>query len=180
MRVEHTPRPPDSLRKQGQSGTTERDRENVGASTTLDEGETSEERSAGRVVNFKIMMMNRRKNNAVALRYEERRRREGEAPRLHDQVPELVSLRLAIEERSGATATKHIRPVLVDRAPALFVVPCGDSRCIDGEHDLTRTVMAALRAGEKTFQGNDECAGSLGSGQCSRVLHFDALAEYRA
>jgi hypothetical protein len=126
------------------------------------------------------MMMNRRKNSAGALRYEERRRRETDAPRLCDEVPSLVSLRLEIEERSGVTATKHARPVLVDRAPALFVVPCGDSRCIDGAHDLTTAVMRALRAREKTFEGNDECMGSVGSGNCTRVLHFGLFAEYRA
>src|ERR1700730_16768349 len=125
------------------------------------------------------MMRNRRKNSPQALRFEERRRRENDAPRLCDHVPGLLSLRLEIEERSGVTATKHIRPVLIDRAPALFLVPCGDPRCADGEHDLTTTVMRALRAHETAFEGNDECTGSVGLGTCSRVLHFDAFAEYR-
>jgi hypothetical protein len=124
-------------------------------------------------------MMNYRKNSPAALRFAERRRREDDAPRLCDQVPDLVSLRLEIEERSGVTATKHVRRVLIDRAPALFLVPCGDSRCADGEHDITATVMRALRAHEKEFHGNDECMGSLGLSTCARVLHFDALAEYR-
>jgi hypothetical protein len=126
-------------------------------------------------------MMNRR-NSAAAQRFAERRRREEDAPRLHDQVPNLVSLKLEIEERSGVTGVKHTRRVVVDRAPALFLVPCGDARCADGEHDLTTTVMTALRAHETSFQGTDECTGSAPSPTapaCARVVHFDAVAEYR-
>jgi hypothetical protein len=126
------------------------------------------------------MMMNYRKNSPAALRFAERRRREADAPRLCDQVPDLVSLRLEIEERSGVTATKHIRRFVIDRAPALFLVPCGDSRCAEGEHDLTTTVMRGLRAHETSFEGSDECMGSVGLSACARVLHFDAIAEYRS
>ncbi len=129
------------------------------------------------------VMMNYRRHSPAAQRFAERRRREDEAPRLCDQVPELVSLRLEIEERSGHTTgagPKHIRRVVVDRAPALFLMPCGDPRCADGEHDVTTTVMRALRAHETQFQGSDECMGSVGLSACPRVLHFDATAEYRA
>jgi hypothetical protein len=131
------------------------------------------------MVTLARMMMNYRKNSPAALRFEERRRREDDAPRLSEAVPDLVSLRLEIEERSGATATKHVRRVLIDRAPALFVVPCGDSRCADGSHDLTTAVMRGLRTHETAFHGDDACTGSLGLGNCTRILHFDALAEYR-
>jgi hypothetical protein len=124
--------------------------------------------------------MGPRKNSPAALRFEERRRRENEAPRLSEKMPNLVNLRLEIEERSGVMATKHTRRILIDRAPALFLVPCGDSRCIDGEHDLTYVVMQALRDGKTAFQGEDECRGTLGLGNCGRVLHFDAMADYRA
>jgi hypothetical protein len=124
-------------------------------------------------------MMNYRKNSPAAQRFAERRRREGDAPRLCEQVPNLLSLRLEIEERSGVTGTAHVRRIVVDRAPALFLVPCGDPRCTDGEHDLTTTVMRALRSQEKSFQGTDECTGSVGLSACARVLHFDAVAEYR-
>jgi hypothetical protein len=129
-----------------------------------------------------IDVMNYRKHGVAAARFAERRRREDDAPRLSEQVPNLVSLRLEIEERSGTTGTqpRHIRHFVIDRAPALFLVPCGDPRCTDGEHDLTSTVMRALRASETSFQGNDECVGSVGSSACARVLHFDAVAEYRA
>lgn len=124
-------------------------------------------------------MMNRR-NSAAALRFAERRRREGDAPRLCDQMPNLVSLQLEIEERSGVVGVKHTRRVVVDRAPALFLLPCGDSRCADGEHDLTTSVMRALRARETLFEGSDECAGTSGLSACARVVHFKAVAQYRA
>jgi hypothetical protein len=123
--------------------------------------------------------MNHRKNSPQALRFAERRRREDDAPRLLDQVPNVVSLQLEIEDRSGIGGTTHTRRVVVDRAPALFLVQCGDPRCADGEHDLTNTVMRALRSHETSFHGDDECRGSIGPSACSRVLHFDAVAEYR-
>lgn len=128
-----------------------------------------------------IDVMNYRRHGAAAARFAERRRREDDAPRLCEQVPDLISLRLEIEERSGVTGTqpRHIRRLVVDRAPALFLVPCGDPRCVEGEHDLTETIMRALRAREASFQGEDECAGTVGTSPCGRVLHFDATAEYR-
>ena len=127
-------------------------------------------------------MMSLRKNSLAALRFAERRQREDEAPRLSTQVPDLVTLKLEIEERYGAGAMKHTRRVVVDRAPALFLVPCGDPRCTDSEHDLTSAVMIALRARLTSFEGSDECGGTLGSAgnaYCSRTLHFHATAEYR-
>jgi hypothetical protein len=51
---------------------------------------------------------------------------------------------------------------------------------MDGEHDLTTTVMRALRQQETSFQGQDECRGTVGPSACSRVLHFAAHAEYKA
>jgi hypothetical protein len=123
-------------------------------------------------------MMPNRRNSAAAERFAERRRREDDAPRLSDQVPGLTSLKLLVEERSGATGTTHVRHCVVDSAPALFLLPCGDPRCEGGEHDLTATVMHALRARETSFRGTDECTGSLGTGVCARVVHFDATAVY--
>jgi hypothetical protein len=122
-----------------------------------------------------------RKNSLAAQRYAERRQREDQAPRLHEQVPDLTSLRLEIAERSGPAQTQpnHIRRVVIDSAPALFLVRCGDPRCVDGDHDLTPAVMRALRAHQTSFDGNDDCAGSVGSSNCARALHFDAIAEYR-
>lgn len=125
-------------------------------------------------------MMNHRRNSPAALRFEDRRRRENEAPRLRETVPELVGLQLQIEDRSGLTATRHVRRFVIDNAPALFLVPCADARCADGEHDLTSMVMRGLRDHKTSFQGEDECTGNLGLGVCARVLRFDAVAEYRS
>jgi hypothetical protein len=97
-------------------------------------------------------------------------------------VPELVSLRLTIQERStGGTmsAPKHLRHVVVGRAPALFLIPCGDPRCTEGGHDVTSTVMDALRARRTAFEGQHECNGEVGSSPCLRVVHYEGLAEYR-
>src|SRR5271165_923560 len=124
--------------------------------------------------------MMRRRNTEAAMRFAERRRREQDAPRLTEQVPSLLSLELVIDERSGVTGIKHTRRVVIDRAPALFLLPCGDSRCADGEHDLTTTVMRALRARETSFEGSDECTGVSGLSACARVVHYSAMAQYRA
>jgi hypothetical protein len=123
-------------------------------------------------------MLHHRRNSAQALRFQERRRREDDAPRLATQVPALTSLKFVVEERCGAAGTTHIRFVVVGSAPALFLIPCGDPRCTDGEHDLTYAVMHALRARETSFRGTDECSGAVGTSVCTRVVHFDATAEY--
>jgi hypothetical protein len=130
------------------------------------------------MINFRLMM-NRRNGPAAAQRFAERRQREQDAPRLCEQVPNLLSLQLEIEERSGDAGIKHLRRVVVDHAPALFLVPCGDSKCVAGGHDLTPAVMQALRARETSFHGTDECKGTPGVGPCSREVRFDAVAEYR-
>ena len=119
-----------------------------------------------------------RRNSQAALRFTERRRREDEAPKLLGQVPGLTHLELEIEERAGAGATKHIRRISVDHAPALFLVACGDPRCLDGEHDLTMDVMRALRAHQTSFHGTDDCMGNIGSSACGRVVHFEGTAQY--
>lgn len=125
-------------------------------------------------------MMPYRRDTQAAQRFTERRRREDEAPKLHGEVPALTGLQIAIEEGTSAGRTKHIRRFVVDRAPALFLVPCGDPRCANGEHDLTGAVMRALRAHETTFRGTDECVGSVGTAACPRVVQFNCTAQYRA
>ncbi|HTB77122.1 MAG TPA: hypothetical protein VK762_27950 [Polyangiaceae bacterium] len=120
-----------------------------------------------------------RRNSQAALRFAERRRREDEAQKLCQQVPDLASLEIVIEERSGAGGTKHIRRFMVDHAPALFLVACGDLRCTEGEHDLTHEIMRALRARQTSFRGSDACAGSIGPSSCLRVIHFEGTARYR-
>jgi hypothetical protein len=127
-----------------------------------------------------MQMQNRRKNSAAAERAEERRLREDEAPRLSNQIPDLLSLSLAIEDRSDTSVAqpKHVRRVVVERAPALFLIGCSDPNCKDGGHDVTDTVMRALMRHETTFHGEDRCYGALGPSPCARVLHYDAIAAY--
>jgi hypothetical protein len=123
---------------------------------------------------------NRRQSDG-AQRFAERRKREDESPRLTAEVPRLRTLALEIEEKieGGSLAEPtHIRRVVVQHAPALFVLPCGDSRCRDGGHDVTHAVLRALRAGETRFDGEDACAGSIGTGRCLRILHYVAIATY--
>jgi hypothetical protein len=122
------------------------------------------------------------KQSAAAQRAAERRERENSAPRLSEEIPELVGLKLEIEERSGAasaSAPKYIRRVQVASAPALFLIPCGDPSCKDGGHDVTHAVMHALRQRRTEFNGTDGCNGSLGTASCGRVLSYEGIAEYK-
>jgi hypothetical protein len=133
------------------------------------------------MVSLTEMMTYNRRNGFAAQRFAERRRREDEAPRLSEQVLDLENLRLELEERCGVTGAnpKYTRRFVVARAPALFFVPCGEPRCLDGGHDFTSDVMHALRTHQTSFEATDTCAGSVGTSQCTRSLHFDAVAEYR-
>jgi hypothetical protein len=76
-------------------------------------------------------------------------------------------------------APKHVRRVVVTNAPALFLVPCGDPHCDSPGHDVTSTIMRALRAKQAAFSGQDQCRGSLNNGLCTRVVHFEGKATYR-
>jgi hypothetical protein len=69
---------------------------------------------------------------------------------------------------------------VVENAPALFILPCGDTSCKDGGHDVTSMVLRSLRAGETRFEGEDVCNGMVGSAPCSRVLRYVATATYKA
>lgn len=122
-----------------------------------------------------------RRPNPAAARFAERREREDQAPRLASEVPSLASLKIEMEERSSdvAVGPSHTRHVVIDRAPALFFVPCGDPRCLDGGHDLTNFVMVALRRKDARFEVTDACGGAVGTGSCTRVLHAKATATYR-
>jgi hypothetical protein len=127
-------------------------------------------------------MNNHRKHGEAAQRFAERRKREDEAPRLSAELPQLRALRLDVDEhmRDGVVSTEpaHIRRIVVESAPALFFLPCGDARCKDGGHDITHPVMEALRSGETRFEGEDECSGSQGSGQCGRILRYVGIASF--
>jgi hypothetical protein len=127
-------------------------------------------------------MLNRRRFGLAAQRFAERRQREDEAPRLTAEVPQLTDLKLEIDEhRAGGAVAEapHIRRIVVERAPALFVLPCGDAACKDGGHDVTSTILRALRAGETRFEGEDVCNGMVGTAPCSRVLRYVATATYK-
>jgi hypothetical protein len=123
-------------------------------------------------------MMPQRRDWVAAMRFAGRRRREDDAPRLSELVPAVAALRIEVEERDGPAFTKHVRHLVIHRAPALFVLPCGDPHC-SGEHDMTSAVMCALRARETTFSGGGACLGSVGSLPCIRVVRFRGTAEYR-
>jgi hypothetical protein len=73
-----------------------------------------------------------------------------------------------------------LRKIVVERAPALFLIPCGDPRCEEGGHDATVDIMRALRSGHTKFEGQDECHGNVAQSRCMRILWFEATAEYDA
>jgi hypothetical protein len=123
-----------------------------------------------------------RKDRAAAQRFVDRRQREDDAPRLASEVPDLTSLGLTVEERfesNSLSQPKHLRRIIVGGAPALFLIPCGDPKCLEGGHDVTAFVMHSLRRRERSFEGEDRCSGSLGPSPCLRVLHYQGTAEYR-
>jgi hypothetical protein len=122
-----------------------------------------------------------RKVTEASRRFAERREREDNAPRLAREVPELTALKLEVEEQAETTTTqpKHIRRVVVAHAPALFLIPCGNSAC-SGEHDLTNMILRSLRGHERAFSGRSPCHGMVGSVACDRTIRFDATAEYSA
>jgi hypothetical protein len=116
----------------------------------------------------------------AAQRAAERRKRENDAPRLIATVPSLESLKLEIHERRGAETVTHVRRVVVATAPALFAMNCVQKGCEGGGHDLTSSVMSALRRGETSFEGHSACHGQLGPTPCDSALEFVATASFRA
>lgn len=125
-------------------------------------------------------MMNRR--GEAAERFAERRRREDEAPRLRDVVPDLVSCRIEVAERRAEVTSvevSHTRHLVVDRAPAMLFIPCSDPSCRDGGHDVSSTLMRGLRERRADIRGEDSCNGDVGRTHCGRILTFTARAQYR-
>ncbi len=127
------------------------------------------------------MMMTTRRRSEASARFEERRRREHEAQRLHDRVPTLATLRLDIAENRGATYAdpKHARIVVVETSPALFAFPCSDHSCRDGGHDLTTNILTGLLEGKTHFEMDQPCEGTVGSAECGRNIHVEVTATYR-
>jgi hypothetical protein len=121
---------------------------------------------------------NRSKSRAAAPRSIERRKSEDDAPRLAVEIPLLRTARIEIVEQVPNGNTKHVKHVVVARAPALFIIPCGDQTCQDGGHDITHQVMSALRKRLTTATGEDSCSGMTGSAQCGRSIQFTLTAEY--
>ena len=117
----------------------------------------------------------------AAERFAERRRREDTAPRLSSEIPELATLRLEVEERAGTSVgadSKHVRHVIVDRAPALFLMPCGDNACRDGGHDLTSSILRELRIAAPRFEAEGACRGTIGPSECRRTIRVVGIAGY--
>jgi hypothetical protein len=124
-----------------------------------------------------------RRDPAAAKRFAERRQREDEAPRLAEAFPKLESLGIKVLEGNPGMSNpegSHTRRVVVATAPALFVLPCGDSQCRDGGHELTDQLLSALRSNKLQFDGEDSCRGVIGTAECRRVLRYVAVASYRS
>jgi hypothetical protein len=121
-----------------------------------------------------------RRVSQASIRTLERRAREEAAPRLAAEFPDLASLDLEMEEVASATApiVSYVRRVVVKAAPALFEIPCGDSSCKEGGHDITYELMAGLRRRQTSIVGDDRCRGSIGTASCPRTLRFRAVARY--
>ena len=123
----------------------------------------------------------RNRKGAAAERFAERRRREDAAPRLKERVPDLASLRLEVEElhdTAGTGNAKHVRLIVVDHAPALFEIPCGDTSCEGGGYDVTSSILHALQNHEAQFVADDRCHGTTGNAPCRRALHITGAATY--
>lgn len=125
----------------------------------------------------------RHRQSEASVRAADRRKREDDAPRLLERVPDLESLQLEIEERRAGSAvseSRYVRRVVLPHAPALVVVPCMDNDCADGGHELTDIVLRALALRETEFEGEDACRGYTKTRECQRVIHFVGKASYRA
>ena len=117
---------------------------------------------------------------AAARKAAERRVREDAAKRLADIVPDLERLCIRVEEwHEGANEAhvKHTRHVVVQRAPAVFDLPCCDRHC-DGGHDVTKSVLNALTERRTRFDGRHRCGGTSKEGDCQYELTFTAEAAY--
>lgn len=125
----------------------------------------------------------RQRQTEAAERTAERRRREDDAPRLKDQVPKLDTLVLEIQEHRAGTVvleSTHIRRIPVEFAPALFELPCQDSFCKQGGHDVTQAILRSLQSGATSFEGEHACGGQTGTAECQRSLRYVAKATYKA
>jgi hypothetical protein len=125
-------------------------------------------------------MHGRRRNQEAMQRTADRRRREDDAPRLSEEIPRLATLvmRVTDGDAGGMNRTEHIKRVVVANAPALFEIVCLNHDCKEGGHDITDSVMRALRTGATKFDGRDTCHGSVANNNCGHVLEYVAEATY--
>jgi hypothetical protein len=117
----------------------------------------------------------------AAERYAERRRREDEAPRLRDIAPRLTSCRMELEDGRAESVTaeiSHTRRIVIEHAPALFIIPCGDPTCKDGGHDVTSVLLRGLREERTEIRGEDLCRGYTGPSPCKRILRYAVFSEF--
>ena len=122
-----------------------------------------------------------RRNTEAIKRSAERKKREDKAERLLKKVPNLKSLSIHISEKpvdGKGYEISYVKRVVVDHAPALFVIPCVERSCAGGGHDLTRKVLNALKKGKTEFTGNDRCEGTIDGEECTLELSFVAEASY--
>jgi len=113
----------------------------------------------------------------------ERWDRENAAPRLKDLVPSLTSLKLSLVEQRATRdigGTRRTQHVIVDTASTRFEVPCGETGCTGGGHDLTSTASSQLRQRQRTFGGTSACHGYVKDRPCDRQLAYAFVAEYAA
>jgi len=122
-----------------------------------------------------------RRDPEAMQRAADRRDRENQAERLLLRIPNLKSLSFRIAERAtdrSGMEVVYTKYIMVDRAPALFDIPCCERTCRGGGHDLTSEILQALKKGKTTFEGTDRCCGSIRDNGCPFELHFVAEATY--
>jgi hypothetical protein len=122
-------------------------------------------------------MFNSKPTNAAICAIDRRQREDG-APRLAELIPLLVELSIRVDERSMIVSPKYVRRIVVKRAPALFILPCGNQNCSDGGHDITRDVLTGLRDHQRRFGGSHTCPGWIGGTPCERKMWFECEAVY--
>lgn len=122
----------------------------------------------------------RKKRTNAGVTADQRRERENQAPRLHDEIPVLRDLTITVEEstRDGVGVTTHKRRIVVGSAPAYFEIACSDRDCLEGGFDITDTLMRAMRSGKPRIEGQVSCSGTVGEAPCSHTITFAAEASY--
>ncbi len=125
--------------------------------------------------------LGRRGQSVAAKEAVARRQREDDAPRLKDVAGHVTSLKFAIEETQDGielAEVKHTRRIVLDHASARFEFACTEAKCEGGGHDITRDVLDGLEARKAEFGGKHACTGATEHAPCTRVLIFEAEAEY--